>query len=152
MSRCARLAAVFLSLAPLMLAGCGLVPGSRDPLDTAEEFYAHQLPGSEPLPESVCASDEIARKVEQQLLYRTTSFGAYRDHKRIGSNKMVSFGNSGRKEKITYIYEVDSEKGRTRETLMLSRSRKNEPYQVVAYIIEEVPVNEDPAPMGTSSA
>ncbi|MCK5248655.1 MAG: hypothetical protein KAJ98_01735, partial [Spirochaetaceae bacterium] len=70
---------------------------------------------------------------------------------RIGTNRRIFMEGQGRKEMVTYIFEVKVENGRTRETLMLSRNSSSEPFLITAYVIEDIPRLQDPAPAGTSS-
>ena len=137
--------------AALVLSACGLVQGQNKASDVADAFYDFQLSNDAPFPYDFFSEKKVADQAIAQIKRREIAYGAYVSHKRTGTNRRVSIEGRNRKESITYIFEVSGQNGKTRETLMLSRKRKSDPFLINAYIIEDIPRLEDPAPAGTSS-
>ncbi len=134
------------------MAACGLIPGQHSASDVANEFYSFQLSGEGPFPLELFSDKKAAAQAETLISRREMAYGSYLSHKRTGTNRRVSIEGRGRKESVTYIFEVSGENGVTRETLRLSRNRKSDPFLINAYIIEDIPNLQDPAPAGSSSA
>jgi hypothetical protein len=151
MFRLKRLIIPVLAAAVLLLSACGLIPGQQNASDVADEFYSFQLSGEGPFPHEIFSDMKLAAQAETLISRREMAYGSFVSHKRTGTNRRVSIEGSGRKESVTYIFEVIGENGRTRETLMLSRIRKSDPFLISAYVIEAIPHLQDPAPAGTSS-
>ncbi len=151
MFRLKRLIIPALAAAVLLLNACGLISGQPGASEVAEEFYNFQLTGEGPFPYEIFSDNKLAAQAEALISRREMAYGSYVSHKRTGTNRRVSIEGSGRKESVTYIFEVSGENGKTRETLMLSRQRKSDPFLISAYVIEDIPHLRDPAPAGTSS-
>jgi len=137
--------------AVLLTASCGLIPGRQSASEVADTFYNFQLNGEGPFPHEIFSDKKLAAQAETLISRREMAYGSFVSHKRTGTNRRISIEGSGRKESVTYIFEVHGENGKTRETLMLSRSRKSDPFLISAYVIEDIPHLQDPAPAGTSS-
>ena len=137
--------------AVLILNSCGPISGGNRATDVADAFYNFQLSNEAPFPYDIFSEKKVADQAIAQIERREIAYGAYVSHKRTGTNRRVSIDGRNRKESITYIFEVTGQNGKTRETLMLSRKRKSDPFLISAYIIEDIPRLQDPAPAGTSS-
>ena len=135
----------------LLMTACGFVPGQQNASDVADAFYNFQLTGEGPFPHEMFSDKKLAAQAETLISRREMAYGSLVSHKRTGTNRRVSIEGTGRKESVTYIFEVFGENGKTRETLMLSRCRKSDPFLISAYVIEDIPHLQDPAPAGTSS-
>jgi len=136
-----------------LISSCGFIPGQNSASSIADAFYHSQLHSSDAtFPSEYFADKKIAAQAETLISRREMAYGSYLSHKRTGTNRRVSIEGNGRKESVTYIFEVSGENGKTRETLRLSRNRKSDPFLINAYIIEDIPNLQDPAPAGTSSA
>jgi len=151
MFRLKRLIIPGLAAAVLLLTACGLIPGQQSASDVADAFYNFQLSGEDSFPHEIFSDKKLALQAETLISRREMAYGSFVSHKRTGTNRRVSIEGSGRKEIVTYIFEVRGENGKTRETLMLSRRRKSDPFLISAYVIEGIPHLQDPAPAGTSS-
>jgi len=137
----------------VLISGCGFIPGQSSASSVADAFYHSQLLSTdEAFPLEYFADRKVAAQAESLISRREMAYGSYLSHKRTGTNRRVSIEGNGRKESVTYIFEVIGETGETRETLMLSRNRKSDPFLINAYIIEDIPNLQDPTPAGTSSA
>ena len=135
-----------------ILGGCGLIPGTSNAGDVADAFYRYQLDNGSLFPSELFSDTQVAMQAESLVSRREMAYGSYQSHSRIGTNRRIFMEGQGRKEMVTYIFEVKVENGRTRETLMLSRNSSSEPFLITAYVIEDIPRLQDPAPAGTSSA
>lgn len=135
----------------ILLSNCGMISGKSGAGDIADAFYQYQLDTSVPFPGDLFSEDEVSIQAESLVKRKEMAVGSYISHNRIGMNRRVSMEGSGRKESVTYIFEVTGENGKTRETLLISRSRSSDPFLIHAYVIEDVPRLQDPAPAGTSS-
>ncbi len=134
-----------------ILGGCGLIPGKYNAGDVANAFYNYQLDKGSLFPSELFADTQVAIQAESLVSRRDMAYGSYRSHNRIGTNRRIFMEGQGRKEIVTYIFDVTEENGRTRETLMLSRNSTTEPFLITAYVIEDIPRLQNPAPVGTSS-
>lgn len=135
----------------IILNSCGLFPGKNSAGDIVDEFYMYQLNTAEPFPSELFVDDDVSMQAESLVERKQMAVGSYISHKKIGTNRRISMEGGGRKESVTFLFEVTGENGRTRETLMLSRSGTSEPFLIDAYVVEDVPRLRDPAPAGTSS-
>lgn len=135
----------------ILISSCGMIPGKNGAGDIADAFYLYQLDTSIPFPSELFSDGEVSMQAESLVKRKEIAVGLYISHNRIGMNRRVSMEGSGKKESVTYVFEVTGENGRTRETLMISRSKASEPFLIHAYVIEDVPRLQDPAPAGTSS-
>jgi hypothetical protein len=104
-----------------------------------------------PFPDELFADEEVSMQAKSLVKRKQMAVGSHISHKRMGMNRRVSMDGGGRKESVTFLFEVTGENGRTRETLMLSRTGSSEPFLIDAYVVEDVPRLQDPAPAGTSS-
>lgn len=134
------------------LTACSINSSAVGPSDVVESFYAHQVPGAEPMPEDLFSNSDIQVHIQSLIAERTLTDGSFISQEKIGSNLMVNFGDQGREETVTFVFEVVSDSGRTRETVILRRGRKSEPYRIASYQIADAPQMKDSAPMGGSSA
>ena len=134
-----------------LLVGCGLIPGRSNAGDVADAFYEYQLDVRSTFPTELFVDEQAAKQAESLVKRKEMAVGPYTAHNRIGTNRRVSMAGRGRKESVTYIFEVTGENGKTRETLMISRNSAAEPFLITAYVVEDVPRLQDPAPAGTSS-
>ncbi|MCK5735867.1 MAG: hypothetical protein KAH21_05280 [Spirochaetaceae bacterium] len=125
--------------------------GQNSASSVADTFYSLQLNPGSPFPYELFSDKKTAAQAEVLISRREIAYGSCISHKRTGSNRRVSIEGNGRKESVTFIFEVRSENGSTRETLMLSRCRKSDPFLISAYIIEDIPHLQTPVPAGTSS-
>lgn len=128
-----------------------MIPGKSGAGDIADAFYLYQLDTSIKFPGELFSDDEVSMQAESLVKRKEMAVGSYISHNRIGMNRRVSMEGNGKKESVTYVFEVTGENGKTRETLMISRSRASDPFLIHAYVIEDVPRLRDPAPAGTSS-
>ncbi|RKX79392.1 MAG: hypothetical protein DRP60_04520 [Spirochaetes bacterium] len=136
-----------------LINSCGLIPGQSSASSVADAFYHSQIHSSDTtFPSEYFADKKVAAQAEALISRKEMAYGSYISHKRTGTNRRVSIEGNGRKESVTFIFEVSGENGKTRETLRLSRNRKSDPFLINAYIIEDIPNLQDPAPAGTSSA
>jgi len=138
-------------VAALLITACGLIPGQYSASEVADEFYNFQLTGEGSVPHEYFTDKKVAAQAEALITRKKMAYGSYISNKKTGTNRRVSIEGNGRKESVTYTFEVTGENGVTRETLMLSRNQKSDPFLICAYIIEDIPRLRDPAPAGTSS-
>lgn len=151
MNRSIRSIVIILTAGLLLASGCGLIVGRNSAGDVAESFYKFQQNPDTAFPGEIFIDDEVAMQSRSMLNRREMAYGPYVSHKRIATNRRMSMEGKGRKEMVTYVFEVTGENGRTRETLMLTRESAAEPFIITAYVIEDIPRLGDPAPAGTSS-
>jgi hypothetical protein len=135
----------------LVYGGCGPRSKQGSAGAAVRIFYESQENWSGDVPSALFAEERIAVDAAAQIRRREMAYGRYLSGNRIGTSRRMSIEGRGRRESITYIYEVTCEHGRTRETLMISRTGTGEPYLITAYVIENIPRVEPPAPDGTST-
>lgn len=90
-------------------------------------------------------------EAENQISRRQMTYGSYISHSRIGNSRHVEIEGRERKESNTYVFEVNCENGKTRETLRIVREGADEPWLIAAYVIESIPKIDGELPDGTSS-
>lgn len=140
-----------LMISLILLGSCGMILGRSSAGDVADAFYQYQFDTNSTFPSELFVNAEASMQAESLVKRKEMAVGSYISHNKIGTNRRVSMEGSGRKESVTYVFEVSGEHGRTRETLLISRSKASEPFLIHAYVIEDVPRLQDPAPAGTSS-
>ena len=104
------------------------------------------------MPDSLFLDDSSRERILEEISGRILTNGEYLSRKKVGSNLQVFFGEQGRQETLTYIFEVDCYMGMTRETLVLRRGRKSDPYKISSYQVEYIEKMKENAPMSSSSA
>ena len=135
-----------------LFTGCSESSRSETSAELAELFYEHQMPGADPMPTDIFPNDETRSIIESKIVERQLASGIIVSRKRVGSNKMVSFGDQGRITKVTFVFEVECEDGMARETVVLQRNRASKDYKVVTYQIENIGKLKEAAPMSSTSA
>ena len=110
------------------------------------------MPGADPMPTDIFPNDETRGIIESKIVERQLASGIIVSRKRVGSKKMVSFGDQGRITKVTFVFEVECEDGMARETVVLQRNRASKDYKVVTYQIENIGKLKEAAPMSSTSA
>ncbi len=144
-----RFGAAPLALILGILSSCGMFGPGADAGNLADTFYECQKTG-ESFAE-LFADNTIAAQAGEVLDRRTRDYGRYESHRRIGSNRHMVLDGASRRESVTFVFEVNSEHGNTRETLKISRTNAAESFHITAYIVEDAGRRPDPSPPGTSS-
>jgi hypothetical protein len=144
-----KLLAVFFGIA--ILGSCGFGGLQNGAEEVADNFYESQKSDETTLSGDFFNSDQVRMEAENQISRRKNTYGGCVSHNRIGSSRHVEIEGRERKESITYIFEVNCENGKTRETLRIIRSGAAEPWLIAAYVIESIPRMDGVPPDGTSS-
>ena len=149
----ARTAGLFIVLLTVpILTSCRAGAVYANPGEVADIFYSHQTPGADPMPDSLFLDETSRNRVMAEVNGRILTNGEFQSRKKVGSNLQVHFGGQGREETLTYVFEVDCDMGMTRETLVLKRGRKSDPYKISSYQVEYVEKMRESTPMSSSSA
>lgn len=139
-------------LALSLFGACGVGGKREDTSDIAEIFYDCQTQNSVPWPAELFAEEEIAQQANDNIARREMEYGALLSYKKVASNKRVSVEAGRRIATATYIFEITCENGRTREILTISKDSNTGSFHIIEYIIEEIRMEQNSLPLGTSTA
>ena len=135
----------------ILLTSCYAVLGYDSPAEISEKFYNQQILKGEVLSDDSYNDDSIKQSIAIRIREREQIFGGYLSHRKIGSNRRINFVRGYKKEQIIFMFEVVYERGTTMETLVISRSKMNEPFCITSYEIENLPLEQNPTQGGTQS-